>query len=136
MKAHRVSRGIAPLIPNLVNLTLRQLHPGNITPVPTEEEARQSELFPQPGFEPRTAQPVALSLSRLPFCLTAPCSATSLPSAMANSPALHCSKHLARTHAQQHLRPCKRGRKTSGKNVLLLLSLRCFNLPGTTHTGA
>ena len=46
MKAHRVSRGIAPLIPNLVNLTLRQLYPGKITPVPTEEEARQSELFP------------------------------------------------------------------------------------------
>jgi hypothetical protein len=44
IKTHTVSRGIATLFPNLVNLTIRQLYPGKITPVPTEEEARRSEL--------------------------------------------------------------------------------------------
>jgi hypothetical protein len=47
---------------------------------------------------------------------------------MANSPALGCRKHLARTHAQQYLWPCKRKRKTYGENLWLQLSLKCFNL--------
>jgi hypothetical protein len=79
MTAYRVCRGTAPLILNpgtrwrwVVTFMLWPLCPGEISSVPTEQEAgwapeptgfcRRKNILYLPEFEPRTVQPVKLSL--------------------------------------------------------------------------
>jgi hypothetical protein len=61
-QAYRGSRCIAPLILNL-GTRWRCFMPGNELPYPLKRRMdgfwRRENLFPQPGLEPRTVQPVA-----------------------------------------------------------------------------